>query len=193
MKLLTTLDSFSGSLFSYVCHQDSSILVDIQGKTLMLCPRCSGLQAGFFASLLILFLISDRKSLKTGRAFKWLVVGALAFLFSEWMLAQLGITHSGTASRFLSGLAGGVAFSLLAFAYRNQFVGRSSQLLSHFYQLFAMIIITLILGLLLFQSDLWIVVTLFLAVAVVTNVLFVLQTAILRVYSVLVKPKNKTL
>jgi len=193
MILATTLESFSENLFGYVCHQDTSILIEFQGRTLMLCPRCSGLQAGFFATLLIMFLIADRKILKTGRAFKGFVAVALFFLFSEWILAQTGIIHSTTASRLLSGLAGGVAFSLLAIAYRNQFVGRGSRSLFRIYQLFPMIVITLFLGLLLFQTDLWWVVTLFLTMAVIINSLFILQTVIFRVYSLFIKTKNKIL
>jgi len=185
-----TLESFSESLFSYVCHQDASILIALNGRTVMLCPRCSGLQAGFFITMLVLLLINGVKNLKTGRAFKSIVVVALLFLFSEWMLAQTGMIHSTASSRLLSGLAGGVAFSLLAIAYRNQFVGQSSQLASRIYQLIPMIFIILFLGLLLFHADLWSAVTLLLVLAVIMNGLFILQTVILRVYALFVKTKN---
>ena len=56
MYLEFLLDDLSTRVFGLVCHQIPSILIDIGGRDVALCPRCIGLHVGFFASFILLFI-----------------------------------------------------------------------------------------------------------------------------------------
>jgi len=187
------LQLVSNTLFSLICHQDAATLVELNGGTLMLCPRCAGLHIGFMFTLLSHLSFRRGNARFTGSFTKWFAIISISFLFAEWLLAQLGLSKSSHESRYLSGLFAGSACFLLLMAYRNLTM-RHSNAAENTGKLTVILRTTfaLVLGVLFSQLDSWFVITFGLLVAVVFNFFFFIQTLLLRVGVIFSNYKTKT-
>ncbi len=180
------LQSISNTVFGLTCHQDTSILIELNGRTLMLCPRCSGLHIGFMLAWLCNWFPGGEKTGLKGSFTKWFAILSISFLFVEWLLAQNQVITSSTESRYLSGLFAGAACFLLVMVYQNtqmrQFniAGNHSQL-----KVIVRTAAALLAGVLFSRLHSWLVVTASLLVAVVFNFLFFLFTLLMRVRFIL--------
>jgi uncharacterized membrane protein len=176
----------SNAVFGVICHQDSSVLIHAGGQNIMLCPRCSGLHAGFFCCVLCTFTICKGRIRLSGLFPKIFCASAIAILFFEWLSAQLNITHSTTESRYITGLLAGCAFGLLVMAYRSYFL-YSNNKNPNSSTLSVIILITLITGLVFSQLTNWNLITLLLLAMVLANLFLFLHSIFIRVYLVLSK------
>jgi len=192
MNIESALDIISGNLFSCICHQDPSVLIMLGGKNIMLCPRCSGLHVGFFFTALMYFLQGRKKMTIGDRFCKIVCIAAFALLFFEWLPAQIGITSSTRESRFITGLLAGSSFFLLTSVYRYRLLyDRKQPIRTSGVNLITLIITPLVTGMLLFQINNWLFVTLTLLIAVVFNISYIVETIISRIHTLYLKTKIK--
>jgi len=94
--------------FSKVCHQIPERSFFIAGHPLAVCARCTGLYAGFTATLLVYPLVGSLKR-TIAPARKWLLLATLP-LAIDFSLTFFGIWENTHSSRLLTGaLLGSVA------------------------------------------------------------------------------------
>lgn len=180
------LHSLSDTLFGLICHQDPAILIELNGRTLMLCPRCTGLHVGFLLAWFSIWLSANGKLRVEGAFTKWFSLLSISFLFAEWFLAQVQVVSSSAESRYVSGLFAGAACLLLVVAYRNRMITSSkTSAKPNSVNLIVRTAAALLVGLLLSRLDSWFVVTAGLLLAVVCNFMFFLFTLLLRVKFIL--------
>lgn len=182
MHFNVVIEYISNAVFGLICHQNSTILVEASGQSIMLCPRCSGLHTGFFCCVLLSFVINKgiiRLSSLTSKIF---CVLSITILVCEWLLAQFNIIQSTPESRYITGLLAGCAFGLMAMAYRYLYLYNKK---SNNSRPFVIILITLISGLGFSQLTNWNLITLLLLVMVIINLTFFAHSLFMRVYLVL--------
>lgn len=113
------LKSIAATYFSFICHQDPTILARIEGEAVPLCPRCIGLHLGFFLAWFILLMTMSKRFKPENTISHMLLLAALGTLGLEWGLAHLGLITSTFYSRLITGLAGGAAFGILFVLYQK--------------------------------------------------------------------------
>ncbi len=111
------LERLSTQVFGLMCHQDPSLLLHIEGQAFPLCPRCVGLQIGFFVTCAALWLIIRREPIRLSSTAKLILVFALGALAVDWGLGQLGILDPTLVTRLVTGLLGGSALAILGRIY----------------------------------------------------------------------------
>jgi len=111
--------------FGFICHQDPSILMNIDGGVFPLCPRRTGLQIGAFLSFMALSVFARNRIRISGKG-AWFVL-ALPFvaILGHWFLLRLGVLPPDGQSRLLTGLACGSAVGILLAAYRRELSART--------------------------------------------------------------------
>jgi uncharacterized membrane protein len=118
----SVLEKLSRVLFRFCCHQDPSILMIIEDKTIWLCPRCTGLHIGFLFTYVQLLFSANRRIQIIGyisRMILTLCIGSIAF---DWGLGgRLGCFQSTTSTRLLTGMMCGTSMSILVMSYRNRY------------------------------------------------------------------------
>lgn len=97
----------------FICHQDKTILISLQGHLLPLCPRCIGLHTGFFLTLLFpgLILQNMLKLEKPGIMLSILFIISLTFI--HWLAGYFKLIEPDTLSRFLTGMLSGTGLGVL--------------------------------------------------------------------------------
>lgn len=171
----------TSSFFGFFCHQDASVLFEINEKTLMLCPRCCGLHIGFLF-FLIWFLTIKKVGNISGIALKLFAFSGIIIMLSEWLLANYGITHSTFSSRLVTGLLAGISASILVTGYRTKFVQTPTKIV--FPRKIILIPAGFILAasLVLYLADKWLAATLFLTGIVAINLILFGNTMLLRLF-----------
>jgi uncharacterized membrane protein len=114
------LEKVTKFIFGLICHQDPSVLMQVNGKDIYLCPRCIGLHLGFLISFVIMALsfkerirIADMKS----RIMLAVAIGSIGL---DWGLGSyFGLYTPTHISRLITGLACGSALSVLFIYYRR--------------------------------------------------------------------------
>lgn len=192
MNFNEIVEFISSAVFGSICHQNTSSLVYIGGKMLLLCPRCTGLHTGFFLCIFYTLLFNRERISLTGQFVKIFCATALVFIFTEWLFAQFNITHSTTESRYTSGLLAGCALGLLTLAYCSYYLYfyRKKRNTAG-YQL--IILFTLIAGIGLSQLTNWTMVTLLLLLTILFNLTFILYIIIARMRIVFSKNQKNLL
>lgn len=102
---------FGDRLFSFICHQQNDLLMQINGHALPLCFRCGFIYIGIFSALFITVIY--RKILPSWSVGLFLI----SILFFEWLGSNLGIYSSSVFSRSISGFIGGVGGVLVLYHY----------------------------------------------------------------------------
>ncbi len=93
--------------FSYVCHQDPERSFFVAGQQFAVCTRCTGIYAGFTATMILYpLLFSPNRSQTPER--KWLFLAALP-LTIDFSLGFLGVWQNTHVSRFSTGAILGAA------------------------------------------------------------------------------------
>lgn len=194
MNFSEILNHVSSYVFSIICHQNESVLIEVSEQSIMLCPRCSGLHIGFFFTLLILLQLKTNRIKLTGRFSTGFFITALSFIFLEWVLAQFGTFSSTTVSRYFTGLFAGTAFGMLLLAYRRRvFKSDNYQETSNQLLLIVSLAIVLFSGLLFFQLTNWMAITLTLLLAVVINFFVLVHTLFYRMHLMFFTQKQKSI
>lgn len=107
-------------VFGFMCHQDSSLLLAIDGRLLLLCPRCAGLHLGFLTTFTMTTIWFGSTSGLARRGVRVVLVAAVASLLLDWGIGgQMGLFTPSIQSRLLTGLACGSALAIVLAAYRR--------------------------------------------------------------------------
>lgn len=102
---------FAEYLFSMFCHQNPSLLLNINGGELPVCTRCSWQYIGAFMAFVVLSAAEDRP-------IPWAVgIALVAAAFLEWLTANIGWRVSTTSTRSLFGLLGGAGGAIILYYY----------------------------------------------------------------------------
>src|SRR5690606_14284539 len=98
--------------FHLVCHQLPARSFTLDGVSLALCHRCTGVVAGLLVGPVLVALLGRwRGSLV--RFERPLLFAALALAAADWLVGVIGLWPNTPASRFLTGLLVGVAAGYL--------------------------------------------------------------------------------
>ena len=160
----------------------------------MLCPRCSGLHIGFFISLIYFSIEKKKFTYLSGLTPKLICFAGITFIFLEWLLARFSIITPTSLSRLTTGLIAGTIICLLIFLYRRRFIFKSRQTNPFTWRSISLVIcLSLIIGLSVFHTKSWIIITSLLLMMVVVNIAFLLQTFLLRLLLTLNLKIMKTL
>ena len=102
------------SIGALVCHQIAERSFEIDGQTLPLCARCTGVYAGFALGVFSLILTRNPGG-QWSRARAWtLATIAIIFVFGlQGVGERCGLWHSGNEIRVMLGLLAGGAINLL--------------------------------------------------------------------------------
>jgi len=114
------IENITRIVFGLICHQDSSFLLTVDGREVLLCPRCIGLQFGFLSSYFFLRRWLRGRTMVIEMPAYVMIVISLGALALDWASGQLGFWIPSSISRLITGLAGGIAFSIFTCAYRSQ-------------------------------------------------------------------------
>lgn len=178
------LESIAGNFFSLFCHQDQSILIQIEGKDILLCPRCCGLQLGFFISL-VYFSLEHKKRVNFSGLFPILIcVSGLIIIFIEWLFAQHSVIPSTDFSRLTTGLIAGAIFGVLALQYRRSkilFLRQEKKFTG--ISILKIVSLAILLGHAVILIRIWSVITFILICVVSVNLIVVLFSILQRLYA----------
>lgn len=173
-------------VFGVICHQNPSLLLEVSGQKIMLCPRCSGLHTGFFCCVWLVFILK-RGNIKLTSLFSLIFcASAITIVFLEWLMAQLGISQSTVESRYITGLMAGCAFGLLLMAYRTYYL-YAHQATTKNKHYIVIILLSILTGLALSQLNNRTIISLLLLIAVIVNLFIIAHSILIRVYVVLSK------
>ena len=107
----TFLHIFVERIFSLFCHQQSDLLMQINGYALPICFRCGFIYIGIFITFFVSIIY--RKKLPS-----WSVgMFFISILFFEWFSSNIGLHQSSVLSRSISGFIGGVVGVLILYYY----------------------------------------------------------------------------
>jgi uncharacterized membrane protein len=121
------LELISNNLFKLFCHQDPSRLMHMGVHQVMLCPRCIGLHAGFFISLVYSLTENHKRNKFSGIIPLTICISGILLNLMEWSFSQLAITTSASISRLFTGAFAGSCMSILALVYTRNFIHGSAQ------------------------------------------------------------------
>ena len=174
------VEYFSSFFFSIFCHQEPSSLLEIYGKSLMLCPRCCGLHIGFFTTL-IFFSFKSGLSKLQGTASRVCALSGIILLSAEWILAQSQFISSTTTSRLITGLLAGTSACIFLLTYYRSFSKNSK----HGQRISIRIIlivysISLLAGFTLINTNSWMLTTILLVCIITGNLIVFLNTLVYR-------------
>lgn len=119
------LEEASRLVFGAICHQDPCLLMEIDGRLLLLCPRCAGLHLGFLTAFTATTLWFGSRIRIAGRGAAAALVAAVGSMLVDWALGgQMGLFTPSIHSRLVTGLACGSALAILLVAYRSSLAPR---------------------------------------------------------------------
>lgn len=172
----------AGKLFGLFCHQDPSIMMQVEGKYILLCPRCLGMHVGFFISLIFFSVEKVKRVRFPGLIPAVIVTAGFCWLAIDWCLGQTSFYQATTISRLSSGLLAGVSFSVLYLIYYRNFVKRVRDTGSFSCRsIIGAIFLVSVGGWALLQSQSWRLVTLALIVLFLANAGFIVYAVFQRI------------
>lgn len=123
MVLETILERITATVFGFLCHQDPGILMTVDGKEILLCPRCMGLHLGFSSSFILMALTISSRVKIIGRGAQLVFAMAIASMAIDWGLGgRFGLYAPTHLSRLATGLVTGSALGVLVISYRRGMV-----------------------------------------------------------------------
>lgn len=91
-------------LYSHVCHQQPEKILSINGQSLLVCSRCSGIYLGSFISTIILFFLPSLQIKKI----KFLIFAVIPMLI-DVILYSIGVYSYSKEVALFSGILFGIA------------------------------------------------------------------------------------
>ncbi|MFC1563613.1 DUF2085 domain-containing protein [candidate division KSB1 bacterium] len=116
--IATFIENLSDLIFSLICHQQSAFLLVKDSKPVLLCPRCIGLEMGFFFAYFVSLIVFEKRSFVINRRTLGLLSVMLGIMVLDFLAGQSGFLHPTQYSRLITGSFGGVSLGLLANSYR---------------------------------------------------------------------------
>jgi uncharacterized membrane protein len=167
------IDAVARTLFSFICHQDTSVLVSIDGRQVPLCPRCTGLHLGFLTAVMVLTGRNPSLRIRPNRA---ILLAALTTVPGiHWLLGYLDILRPDSLTRFGTGIVGGLAFASCVVIWRQTYpshLGNSHQVSGS-----AVLAVALVL-LWVMPVGIWATISMTLLMAVTVNLLFLANSVV---------------
>ncbi len=112
---------------SLVCHQHPERCLEIGGRLLPLCARCTGIYAGFLLAFLAVWIYSARNRFPGCEKQVCLLAGFILLAFiAEGFLSWKNLACAGNNLRFLSGLYGGASLGILVFHLLNSLLTKKN-------------------------------------------------------------------
>lgn len=177
--MVEVLETISGLIFGLMCHQDPSVLMEVGGRAVLLCPRCIGLHLGFLSSFVLLSLPRGTRIVVRDTVTKLLLAMAIGSMAIDWGMGSFwGLFAPTTLSRLVTGLATGSALSVIVAAYRGELTIRSDIPAGNLTgtQTGSLICISLCFGLLAMAIQSWVVITTIVLISVMSNAAIVIHT-----------------
>jgi uncharacterized membrane protein len=109
-------------LLGYICHQDKTILFGIGENLIPLCPRCLGLHAGFFLTLVFIKLLFQKPIDIDKPCNLFIIILSICFAGIHWSLGFFGLMEMNFTSRVFTGLVSGAGFYLLLNSLKYKFL-----------------------------------------------------------------------
>jgi uncharacterized membrane protein len=168
-------------VFGMICHQDPPRLMNIDGKQLPLCPRCSGLHLGFLISFVVVSMLVRDRILFKGKSNRLLLMVAVALTGVHWSLGQFGLAEPGAMSRLMTGLITGAALGITLQAYRRDLILPLTTQTDTFdkARTVGVIGVSSFLGFIVSNLDSWIALTTIIFFSVLINAIIIIQTSAL--------------
>lgn len=114
------LEDLSRAVFGVVCHQHEHLLLEVEGRLLLLCPRCAGLQLGFLTAFAVTRIRFGRDVRIAGTGALVVLAAAVGSLLIDWGVGgQIGLFTPSHESRLVTGLLCGAALGMLLLSYRR--------------------------------------------------------------------------
>ena len=174
------LEEVGRVLFGCFCHQDPSLLLSIDGQLVQLCPRCIGLHLGFAVSFMVGSLCFRRGLVLSRTGTRLLLAAAVASLAFDWVAGgRLGLYAPSASARLLTGLACGSALAVLLIAYRTSLwtISVAGSRGEDPLPVAGVMLAAAATGSLVVLASGWVFLTTLCVVAVLTNVVLVVDTA----------------
>lgn len=175
------LEEVGRVVFGCVCHQEPSLLLEFDGRLLLLCPRCAGLHLGFLTTFAITRVWFGAGVGLAGRGVRVVLVAAVGSLLLDWGVGgQMDLFTPSVHSRLLTGLACGSALAILLAAYRRSLVTRLPAVTTSLtlWQTLRLVAISAGVGVLAVSSHSWGFLTSILLVSVAANAALTIDTAV---------------
>jgi uncharacterized membrane protein len=97
--------------------------MNIDGREVLLCPRCIGLHLGFLFSYIVIAFKTGSRIIVVERSTKVILALAIGSMAVDWGIGgYLGLFRPTSFSRLATGLATGSALSVLVISYRQGMV-----------------------------------------------------------------------
>ena len=165
--------------FGLICHQDRSILFNIDGRTLPLCPRCIGMHLGFTAILIFYTLYNFKLPRMRNRTSQILISSAICLAGIHWIAGQLDLLEMDSISRLITGFITGGAVSLFLYSYRYETRFNTHRINVQKWKLLLQSLVIIMVGLTTAFISNFFLLLLFLSLSVVINISTIVKTLIL--------------
>jgi uncharacterized membrane protein len=182
MDIEIILQIITKNLFGIICHQDPSVLMKINGKVFLLCPRCVGLHLGFLYTFLLTAVYTKKQTRIQGKYSILIIIIAIGLMLTDWTLGQIGLFTPTNTTRLVTGTLGGASLAILAITYYRETVHISSSTICNFREIhiISFMYVSLCASTLIILFSNWTVLSLVMAICIVIN-------AIIAIYMVFTK------
>ena len=182
MDIIESIDFMIHKMLGLICHQDPSIILYVQGHSMPLCPRCTGMHIGFFLGIVSIWLFRDSVWQRLARINTIMVFIPVSIMGMEWFLSNCNLISSNTTSRLLTGFLGGLGICVFLIIYQNRHSLQITAILNKkIVLLISPGLLILILALSIQYQNYWFYLNLFLVYIVLFNLLVIGTTIILRI------------
>lgn len=112
---LNSFEEIVRTAFSFICHQDESRLLTIYGNSLPLCPRCMGLQIGFFSVITALVFINRASLLILKKIPKIIIIVLITMAGIHWLGGAFELFNTNSFARISTGFISGSSFGFFLY------------------------------------------------------------------------------
>lgn len=115
-----SLEKIIYHLLGFICHQDQAILLRIDENLIPLCPRCLGLNIGFFSTL-VFYKLLFKSPFNLYKPSNILVLFlSISLAGFHWFLGFLSVIEINNSLRILTGLISGSGFCVLLISLKHK-------------------------------------------------------------------------
>ena len=101
--------------FSFICHQDEFRLLTIYGNSLPLCPRCMGLQIGFFSVVTALVFINRTSLLILKKIPRIILIVLITMAGIHWLGGAFKLFNTNSFVKISAGFISGSSFGFFLY------------------------------------------------------------------------------
>lgn len=176
------IDLISEFAFGVICHQNPESLMTIEGKSLMLCPRCVGLQVGAFLGFSLFAAVKIQRLDLGQKVIRYILILTLLTLAGHWVAGKFMLIQDDTIGRLITGSFAGTLMGMMALWYRRRIIPPLRPGSSHLspINLLSYLAVSIgLLGLLVFVDN-WLFLTVCVLISLAGNTFIVIEILIRR-------------